>query len=90
VLLQAALLSVVVVSVIVCLLIVRLLGSSFAFFSVGCAMAKNANVLPKALAYQFNIFLKIPITLKSIISSSYSSISSKESSVLKGFSVIDL
>ena len=31
--------------------LVRWLGSSFAFFSVGLCFGKNANVLPKALAY---------------------------------------
>jgi len=30
--------------------VVRWLGSSFAFFVGLCALAKNANVLPKALA----------------------------------------
>ena len=31
--------------------VVRWLGSSFAFVSVGLCFGKNANVLPKALAY---------------------------------------
>jgi len=32
---------------------VRWLGSSFAFFEGLCVLAKNANVLPKALALHF-------------------------------------
>ena len=31
--------------------LVRSLGGSFGFFSFGCALEKNSNVLPKALAY---------------------------------------
>jgi hypothetical protein len=33
-----------------CIVLVRLLGSSFAFFCLACVLAKNANVLPIGLA----------------------------------------
>jgi len=50
VLLQAGVLSVVALLSIVYGVLVRWLGSTFAFFCLALALAKNANVLPKALA----------------------------------------
>jgi hypothetical protein len=49
-LLGAGVLSVVALLSIVCSVLVRWLGSSFAFFCLAFALAKNANVLPNALA----------------------------------------
>ena len=49
--LQAALLSVVVVTVIVCRVVVVGLVALLHFFVWLCVSAKNANVLPNALAY---------------------------------------
>jgi len=45
--------SVVAVSVHFTAVLVRWLGSSFAFFCLAFELAKNANVLPNALAYFF-------------------------------------
>jgi len=51
VLLQAGVLSVVVCLSIVSVSLVRWLGGSFGFFSVGLCVEKNTNVPPNALAF---------------------------------------
>jgi hypothetical protein len=51
--------------------LVRWLGSSFAFFSVGLCIGKNANVLPKALAKIHKLSLLFRLILFQVLRYNY-------------------